>query len=46
VSEISDLEKIKNKAKKEEEDDDDDEEEKDSKPISEEKVDDEFSEFL
>jgi hypothetical protein len=50
VSEINDLEKIKNNAKKEEdddedeeEDDDEDEDEKDTKPISEEKVDDELS---
>ena len=52
VSEIDELEKIKSGAKKEEdddsddEDDDDEEEQKDSKPISEEKVDDELSEFL
>ena len=50
VSEINDLEKIKNNASKEEdddedeeEDDDEDEDEKDTKPISEEKVDDELS---
>jgi len=51
VSEINDLEKIKNNADKEEDEDDGEEEEeeedeKDTKPISEEKVDDELSSLI